>query len=69
MGIVSQVANIISNENNINMRSVQFDTTDGIFRGELFLYIHNTEDLNNLIAQLKKIKGIENVSRIKSLND
>lgn len=69
MGIVSQVTNIISNENNINMRSVQFDTTDGIFRGELFLYIHNTEDLNNLIAQLKKIKGIENVSRIKSLND
>lgn len=69
MGIVSQVTNIISNENNINMRSVQFDTTDGIFRGELYLYIHNTEDLNNLIAQLKKIKGIENVSRIKSLND
>ena len=69
MGIVSQVTNIISNENNINMRSVQFDTNDGIFRGELFLYIHNTEDLNNLIAQLKKIKGIENVSRIKRLND
>jgi len=69
MGIVNQVTNIISNENNINMRSVQFDTNDGIFKGELFLYIHNTEDLNNLITQLKKIKGIVNVSRIKSLND
>jgi GTP pyrophosphokinase len=69
VGIVSQVTNIISNENNINMRSVQFDTTDGIFKGELFLYIHNTDDLNNLISQLKKIKGIENVSRIKNLND
>ena len=69
LGIVNQVTNIISNENNINMRSVQFDTTDGLFKGELFLYIHNTEDLNNLISQLKKIKGIENVSRIKNLND
>jgi GTP pyrophosphokinase len=69
MGIVNQVTNIISNENNINMRSVQFETTDGIFKGELFLYIHNTDDLNNLISQLKKIKGIENVSRIKNLND
>jgi GTP pyrophosphokinase len=69
LGIVNQVTNIISNENNINMRSVQFDTTDGIFKGELFLYIHNTEDLNKLISQLKKIKGIENVSRIKNLND
>jgi GTP pyrophosphokinase len=69
LGIVNQVTNIISNENNINMRSVQFDTNDGIFKGELFLYIHNAEDLNNLISQLKKIKGIENVSRIKNLND
>lgn len=69
VGIVNQVTNIISNENNINMRSVKFDTTDGIFKGELFLYIHNTDDLNNLISQLKKIKGIENVSRIKNLND
>jgi GTP pyrophosphokinase len=69
LGIVSQVTNIISNENNINMRTVQFETNNGIFRGELFLYIHNTDDLNNLISQLKKIKGIENVSRIKNLND
>jgi len=69
VGIVNQVTNIISNENNINMRSVKFDTTDGIFKGELFLYIHNTDDLNNLISQLKKIKGIENVSRIKNLRD
>lgn len=69
LGIVNQVTNIISNENNINMRSVQFETNDGIFKGELFLYIHNTDDLNNLIAQLKTIKGIENVSRIKNLND
>ncbi|MCA1758611.1 MAG: GTP pyrophosphokinase, partial [Bacteroidales bacterium] len=69
LGIVNQVTNIISNENNINMRSVQFETNDGIFKGELFLYIHNTDDLNNLISQLKTIKGIENVSRIKNLND
>ncbi|PIF06251.1 MAG: GTP pyrophosphokinase [Draconibacterium sp.] len=68
-GILSQVANIISNEHNINMRSVQFDTNEGIFKGDLFLYIHNTEDLNNLISQLKKIKGIDNVSRIKDLYD
>ena len=69
MGVVNQVTNIISNEHNINMRSVQFDTNEGIFKGELFLYIHNAEDLNNLISQLKKIKGIDSVSRIKNLYD
>jgi GTP pyrophosphokinase len=69
LGIVNQVTNIISKENNINMRSVQFETNNGIFKGDLFLYIHNTDDLKNLISQLKKLKGIENVSRIKNLND
>ena len=69
MGVVNQVTNIISNEHNINMRSVQFDTNEGIFKGELFLYIHNAEDLNNLISQLKKIKGIDSISRIENLYD
>ena len=69
LGVVNQVTTIISKEHNINMRSVKFETDEGIFKGDLFLYIHNSEDLNNLISQLKKIKGIENVSRIENLND
>jgi GTP pyrophosphokinase len=51
------------------MRSVKFDTHDGIFVGDLYLYIHNTEDLQHLILQLGKIKGIEKVARVENLND
>jgi GTP pyrophosphokinase len=69
VGIVNEVTNIISKEHNINMRSVTFDTNEGIFEGDLFLYIHNTEDLTNLIARLEKIKGIDNVSRDENLYD
>ncbi len=69
IGILNQVTTLISKEHNINMRSVQFETNEGIFKGDLFIYIHNTDDLNNLIDQLKKIKGIENVSRNMTLND
>lgn len=69
LGIVNEVTNVISKELNINMRSVKFDTHEGIFEGDLFLYIHNTEDLTNLISRLKKIRGIENVSRNDNLND
>ena len=36
MGIVNQVTNIISKENNINMRSVKFETNEGIFKGDFF---------------------------------
>lgn len=69
MGIVNEVTTVISKGHNINMRSVKFDTHDGIFQGDLFLYIHNAEDLNHLISRLKTIKGIDNVSRIENLND
>ncbi|PTN10285.1 GTP pyrophosphokinase [Mangrovibacterium marinum] len=69
VGIVSEITNIISKLNNINMRTVMFDTHDGIFEGELFLYIHNVEDLNKLIARLMKIKGIEQVERMERVED
>jgi guanosine-3',5'-bis(diphosphate) 3'-pyrophosphohydrolase len=69
LGIVHEVTSVISKGHNINMRSVKFDTHDGIFKGDLFLYIHNAEDLKNLIARLKTIKGIENVLRVENLNE
>jgi GTP pyrophosphokinase len=69
LGIANQITTIISKENNINMRSLHFDAHEGIFAGELFLYIHNTDDLNKLIERLIKIKGIDSVSRIENLNE
>lgn len=69
LGIVHEVTTVISKGLNINMRSVKFDTHDGIFKGDLFLYIHNAEDLKSLISRLKNIKGIENVIRVENLNE
>ena len=69
LGIVNEVTNVISKQLSINMRSVQFDTHDGIFEGDLFLYIHNADDLHHLIARLEKIKGIDRVSRDENLAD
>lgn len=69
VGIVNEVTNIISKLNNINMRTVMFDTHDGIFEGELYLYIHNVDDLNMLISRLMKIKGIDNIERIEKIED
>jgi GTP pyrophosphokinase len=46
------------------MRTVRFDTHDGVFNGNLDLYVHNAKDLENIISQLRKVKGIESVERI-----
>ena len=69
VGIVNEVTNVISKQHSINMRSVQFDTHDGVFEGDVFIYIHNADDLNELILQLKKIRGIDRVSRDENLSD
>lgn len=69
MGIVNEVTNVISKQHSINMRSVKFDTHEGIFKGDLFLYIHNADDLHQLIVRLEKIKGIDHVTRDENLND
>ena len=69
LGIVNEVTNVISKQHSINMRSVKFDTHEGIFEGDLFLYIHNADDLHHLISRLEKIQGIDHVNRDENLND
>ena len=68
VGILNEVTNIISKISNINMRTVMFNAHDGIFEGDLFLYIHNVEDLSRLIDLLSKIKGIDSVERDENLD-
>ncbi|MGQ1948558.1 RelA/SpoT family protein [Geofilum sp. OHC36d9] len=63
IGIVSKITKVISDDQNVNMRSIHFESHDGIFEGTIYLYIHNTEDLNNLIYNISAIKGVYNVTR------
>ncbi len=62
-GIANKITNIISNDYGINMRSISLDAHDGIFEGNLYLYVHHTDNLETLINKLLEIKGIETVSR------
>jgi len=63
IGIVSKITKVISDDQNVNMRSIHIESHDGIFEGTIYLYIHNTEDLSNLISNLTKIKAIHSVTR------
>jgi GTP pyrophosphokinase len=67
IGIVSEITRVISKENNVNIRSVHFDTRDGIFDGIIYLYIQNTADLNNLMMRITALKGVEKVVRVENI--
>jgi GTP diphosphokinase / guanosine-3',5'-bis(diphosphate) 3'-diphosphatase len=64
LGIVNNITQVISNENNVNMRSIKFDTDDGLFEGTIMIFVHDTKHLNHLIDNLKKVKGVNKVERI-----
>ena len=68
LGMVNSITKIISNENNVNMRAINFDTDDGIFQGTIMVYVHDTNHLNHLIDNLKKVKGVNSVFRIDEKN-
>jgi GTP pyrophosphokinase len=51
------------------MRTINLSSHDGIFVGSIELYVHSTKDLNNLIMNLMKIKGVEAVNRVEKIKD
>ncbi|MCW3076450.1 MAG: relA [Bacteroidetes bacterium] len=64
IGLVNNITKIISNENNVNMRSINFDTDGGMFEGTIMIYVHDTKHLSHLVENLKKVKGVTKIERI-----
>ena len=63
MGLVNNVTRVVSNNHHIDMKSVHFDTDDGTFEGKITVVVKNTSILDNLIKNIKKINGIDKVTR------
>jgi guanosine-3',5'-bis(diphosphate) 3'-pyrophosphohydrolase len=63
LGLVSEITKEISNSMNVNMRSINFDSADGVFTGKITVIVKNNSILDTLIVRLKKISGIDKVSR------
>lgn len=64
VGLVNKITNIITGQLNLNMRSISFDSADGIFEGNIMVYVHDTAELEDLIERLKALDGVLDVYRI-----
>jgi len=64
IGIVSNITNIISKEEKIVMRSINIDSHDGLFSGNLVVMLEDISKMNTLIKKLRTVKGVKNVERI-----
>ncbi len=68
VGIVNNITKIISNDMNVNMRSISFDSNDGTFEGTIMVFVQDTNHLTELTESLKKVPGVLNIYRIDSAN-
>lgn len=64
MGILSRISEVISNDLKVNIRSVSVESNEGLFEGNITLFVKDTSHLDVLIRQISKIKGIIKVSRL-----
>lgn len=64
VGLVNDVTKVVSNNLHIDMKSVHFDSNDGVFTGKIIVVVKNKNILNNLVENIKKINGIDKVTRV-----
>jgi GTP pyrophosphokinase len=66
VGIVNKITNIISGDMRINISAITIESHDGIFEGTIKLFVHDKEELDELVERLLNLKGIETVTRFET---
>ncbi|MDR0988941.1 MAG: RelA/SpoT family protein [Prevotellaceae bacterium] len=64
MGLLNEVTQVISRQLNVNIRKLNIDTIDGIFEGNILLYVHDVDDVKTICNNLKQIRNIKQVTRV-----
>ena len=69
MGILHQVADIVTEQLNVNIRKIFIETKDGIFEGHIQLFVHDVEDVKTITTNLQKIEEMKVVTRVEKFED
>lgn len=63
-GLLQEITRIVSEEMNLNMRAITIEAIEGVVHGIIMLYVLNLDNLNQLIASIQNLEGVEQVNRI-----
>ena len=64
IGIVNNITGIISKEGSTFLRSINIDSHDGLFMGNLVVQLDDTSKLDALVKKLKTVRGVKQVERL-----
>ena len=63
VGVVNKITNLISGEMKINIAAITIEAKEGLFEGNMKVYVHDKEELDELVGRLKALTGIHSVDR------
>jgi GTP pyrophosphokinase len=64
IGIVNNLTSIISKDEKLILRSINIDSHDGLFSGNLTIMIDDNTRLEALLKKLRTVKGVKQVERL-----
>ncbi len=63
VGVVNKITNLISGEMKINISALSIEAKEGVFKGSIKVFVHDKEELDELVTRLKALSGIHAVER------
>ena len=66
IGIVTNITSVIGKESNVTLRSINIDSTDGLFQGNFTVMVRDTTSLNMLTKKIRNVNGVKAVERLNS---
>ena len=66
VGLLNKMTDLFSNELRLNLHALQMESKQDLVEANISVYVHNIEELNNLIEKLNKLKGVKKVARLTS---
>ena len=64
MGLTNELTRVISNNMHVNIQSISLSSEAGIFKGQVAVIVQNNSILKKLVENIKKIDGIDKVTRV-----
>lgn len=63
VGVINKITNLISGELKININALTVEAKEGMFQGNIKVYVHDKEELEELVLRLKQLSGIHSIDR------
>ncbi|NBT15397.1 MAG: bifunctional (p)ppGpp synthetase/guanosine-3',5'-bis(diphosphate) 3'-pyrophosphohydrolase [Chitinophagia bacterium] len=63
VGVIHKITNLISGELRINISAITVEAKEGIFEGNIKIFVHDKEELDLLFQKLRELPGIQSVQR------